>query len=48
MLTIGIFKKIRENIGILHEENKRQDRAIGMLFRFLKIVDTRVRIHTKC
>ena len=41
------IQKIKENIGILHEENKRQDRAIGMLSRFLKIVDTRVRIHTK-
>ena len=25
----------------------RQDRAIGILSRFLKIVETRVRIHTK-
>ena len=41
------IQKIKENIEILHEENKRQDRAIGMLYRFLKIVDTRVRIHTK-
>ena len=41
------IQKIKENIEILHEENKRQDRAIGMLSRFLKIVDTRVRIHTK-
>ena len=39
------IQKIKEHI--LHEENKRQDRAIGMLSRFLKIVDTRVRIHTK-
>ena len=31
----------------MHEENKRQDRAIGMLCKFLRIVDTRVRIHTK-
>ena len=41
------IQKIKENIKILHEENKRQDRAIGMLSRFLKIVDTTVRIHTK-
>ena len=43
------IQKIKENIKILHEENRRQDRAIGrsMLSRFLKIVDTRVRIHTK-
>ena len=41
------IQKIKENIIILHEENKRRDRAIGMLSRFLKIVDTRVRIHTK-
>ena len=41
------IQTIKENIEILHEENKRQDRAIGMLSRFLKIVDTRVRIHTK-
>ena len=41
------IQKTKENIGILHEENKRQDRAIGMLSWFLKIVDTRVRIHTK-
>ena len=41
------IKKIKENIKILHEENKRQDEAIGMLDRFLKIVDTRVRIHTR-
>ena len=41
------IQKIKEYINILHEENKRQDRAIGMLSRFLKIVDTRVRIHTK-
>ena len=41
------IQKIKENIGILHEENKGQDRAIGMLSRFLKIVDTRVRIHIK-
>ena len=41
------IQKIKENIQILHEENKRQDRAIGMLSKFLKIVDTRVRIHTK-
>ena len=41
------IQKIKENIQILHEENQRQDRAIGMLAKFLKIVDTRVRIHTK-
>ena len=41
------IQKIKENIQILHEENKRQDRAIGILSKFLKIVDTRVRIHTK-
>ena len=41
------IQKIKENIKILHEENKKQDEAIGMLARFLKIVDTRVRIHTK-
>ena len=41
------IQKIKENINILHEENKRQDEAIGMPTRFLKIVDTRVRIHTK-
>ena len=41
------IQKIKENINILQEENKRQDKAIGMLSRFLKIVDTRVRIHTK-
>ena len=41
------IQKIKENIQILHEENKRQDRAIGMLSKFLRIVDTRVRIHTK-
>ena len=41
------IQKIKENIKILHEENKRQDRAIGMLSKFLKIVDARVRIHTK-
>ena len=33
--------------NILHEKNQRQDRALGMLVKFLKIVDTRVRIHTK-
>ena len=50
---VGIYanyrniQKIKENIKILHEENKRQDKAICMLIRFLKIVDTRVRIHTK-
>ena len=31
----------------MHDENQRQDRALGMLAKFLKIVDTRVRIHTK-
>ena len=43
------IQKIKKNINILHEENKRQDEAIGMLARFLKIVDTRVRsrIHTR-
>ena len=41
------IQKIKENIQILHKENIKQDRAIGMLSRFLKIVDTRVRIHTK-
>ena len=41
------IQKIKANIQSLHEENKRQDRAIGMLSKFLKIVDTRVRIHTK-
>ena len=38
------IQKIKENT---HEENKRQDREIGMLAKFLKIVDTRVRIHTQ-
>ena len=41
------IQKIKENIKVLHEENRRQDEAIGMLARFLKIVDTRIRIHTK-
>ena len=41
------IQKIKENIQILHDENQRQDRALGMLAKFLKIVDTRVRIHTK-
>ena len=41
------IQKIKENVKILHEENKKQDEAIGMLARFLKIVDTTVRIHTK-
>ena len=41
------IQKIKENIKILHKQNERQDEAIGMLARFLKIVDTRVRIHTK-
>ena len=41
------IQKIKENIQIFPEENKRQDRAIDMLSKFLKIVDTRVRIHTK-
>ena len=41
------IQKIKENIQILHDENQRQDRALGMLSKFLKIVDTRVRIHTK-
>ena len=39
------IQKIKENIKILHEENKKQDEAIGMLARFLKIVDTRVNIN---
>ena len=53
MAGVGVYanykniQKIKENIKILHEENRRQDEAIGMLARFLKIVDTRVRIHTK-
>ena len=34
------IQKIKENINILQEENKRQDKAIGMLSKFLKIVDT--------
>ena len=38
------IQKIKENI---EEENRKQDEAIGMLVRFLKIVDTRVRIHTR-
>ena len=41
------IQKIKENIKILHEENRRQDEAIGMLAKFLKIVDTRVRIRTR-
>ena len=41
------IQKIKENVQILHDENQRQDRALGMLSKFLKIVDTRVRIHTK-
>ena len=41
------IQKIKENIQILHDENQRQDRELGMLAKFLKIVDTRVRIHTK-
>ena len=41
------IQKIKENIKILYEEKRRQDEAIGMLSRFLKIVDTIVRIHTK-
>ena len=41
------IQRIKENINILQEENKRQDKAIGMLTKFLRIVDTRVRIHTK-
>ena len=41
------IQKIKENIQILHEENQRQNRALGMLSKFLKIVDTEVRIHTK-
>ena len=41
------IQKIKENINMLHEENKRQDEAIGMLARFLRMVDTRVRIHTR-
>ena len=41
------IQKIKENIKVLHEEYRRQDEAICMLARFLKIVDTRVRIHTK-
>ena len=41
------IQKIKENIQILQDENERQDRALGMLAKFLRIVDTRVRIHTK-
>ena len=41
------IQKIKENIKVLQEENRKQDEAIGMLARFLKIVDTRVRIHTR-
>ena len=41
------IQKFKENIQVLHEENKKQDEAIGILARFLTIVDTRVRIHTK-
>ena len=41
------IQKIKENIQVLHEENKKQDETIGMLARFLRIVDTMVRIHTK-
>ena len=41
------IQKIMENVEILHEEKRRQDEAIGMLARFLKIVDSRVWIHTK-
>ena len=41
------IQKIKENIKVLHEENRKQDEAIGMLARFLKIVDTRVRIPTR-
>ena len=32
---------------MLHEENRKQDEAIRMLARFLKIVEPRVRIHTR-
>ena len=41
------IQKIKENIQILQDENERQDRALGMLAKFLRIVDTTVRIHTK-
>ena len=41
------IQKIKENIQVLHEKNRKQDKAIGMLARFLKIVDTRVRIHNR-
>ena len=41
------IQKIKENTKVLYEEIKKQDEAIGMLARFLKIVDTRVRIHTR-
>ena len=41
------IQKVKENIKILQEEDRRQDEVIGRLARFLKIVDTRVRIHTK-
>ena len=41
------IQKIKENIKVLHEENRKQDEAIRMQARFLKIVDTRVRIHTR-
>ena len=34
------IQKIKENIKILHEENRNQDRAISMLSKFLKIVDS--------
>ena len=39
------IQKIKENINVLHEENRKQDEVIGMLARFLKIVDTRIRIN---
>ena len=41
------IQKIKENIEVLHEENRKQNEAIGVLAKFLKIVDTRVRIHTR-
>ena len=50
---IGVYanykdiQKIKENIKVLHEENRKQDEAIGMSIRFLKVVDIRVRIHTR-
>ena len=41
------IQKIKENIKVLHEENRKQDEAIGISARLLKIGDTRVRIHTR-